>query len=178
MKLDEILTAAGKHKRRKRLGRGTGSGHGKTSGRGHKGYGARAGAKCRPGYEGGQSPIVSRIPKRGFNNFNFRREYQVVNLAALQEKFEEGARVDAQALEQAGLIDDPKKPVKILGDGELKKKLTVVADRFSARAAERIAQAGGSVEALAPAPEKKKKTAKKSAPAGKGRSGEKENSES
>ena len=156
MKLDEILSAAGKHKRRKRIGRGTGSGHGKTSGRGHKGYGARAGAKCRAGYEGGQSTIVSRIPKRGFNNFNFRTEYQVVNLVDLEDAFEDGARVDVEALKQKKLIDT--------GDGELKKKLTVIADRFSAKAAEAITKAGGTVEALAPAPEPKKKK-KKSAKA-------------
>ncbi len=162
MKLDEILSAAGKYKRRKRIGRGIGSGHGKTSCRGHKGYGARAGAKCRAGYEGGQSPIISRIPKRGFNNFNFRTEYQVVNVAALEELFSEGARVDAEALRQAKLIDNSQMPVKILGDGELKKKLTVVADKFSAKAAEAITKVGGTVEALAKVkePEPKKKPGK------------------
>jgi large subunit ribosomal protein L15 len=175
MKLDEILSAAGRHKRRKRIGRGTGSGHGKTSGRGHKGYGARAGAKCRAGYEGGQTPIVSRIPKRGFNNFNFRKEFQIVNLVDLQDAFDDGARVDVEALKQAKLIDSSAKAVKILGDGELKKKLTVVADRFSASAAARITQAGGSVESLAPAPEPKKK--KKPAKARKAKASDAEVSE-
>lgn len=161
MKLDEILSAAGKHKRRKRIGRGTGSGHGKTSGRGHKGYGARAGAKCRAGYEGGQSTIVSRIPKRGFNNYNFRTEYQVVNLVDLEDAFEDGARVDVEALKQKKLIDvGDGGPVKVLGDGELKKKLTVVVDRFSAKAAEAIIKAGGTAEALSPAPDPKKKKRK------------------
>ncbi|MBN1554172.1 MAG: 50S ribosomal protein L15 [Phycisphaerae bacterium] len=163
MKLDDILSAAGKYKRRKRIGRGTGSGHGKTSGRGHKGYGARAGAKCRAGYEGGQSPMLSRIPKRGFNNANFRKEYQIVNLADLEEAFDDGARVAAETLRQAGLIDDPAKPVKILGDGELKKKLTVVANKFSAKASERIVAAGGVAEEIpvkAPKPRNKQKSAR------------------
>jgi len=146
MKLDEILSAAGKHKRRKRIGRGIGSGNGKTSGRGHKGYGSRAGAKRRLGYEGGQTPMISRIPKRGFNNVNFRKEFQIVNLAALQDKFEEGARVDGESLKAFKLVDDPAGPIKILGNGDLSKKLTVVASKFSASAREKIAQAGGSVE--------------------------------
>ncbi len=146
MRLDEILSAAGKYKKRKRVGRGIGSGMGKTSGRGHKGYGSRAGAKRRLGYEGGQTPMISRIPKRGFNNVNFAKEVQVVNISALEEKFEDGARVDGEALKAAKLIDDPKKIIKILGDGDLKKKFTVVASRFSASAREKIAQAGGSVE--------------------------------
>ncbi|MBN1942261.1 MAG: 50S ribosomal protein L15 [Phycisphaerae bacterium] len=166
MKLDEILSAAGKYKRPKRIGRGTGSGHGKTSGRGHKGYLSRAGAKRRAGYEGGQAPMLSRIPKRGFNNANFRKEYQVVNLSALEEAFQDGARVDAETLMQAGLIDDAKGPLKILGDGELKKKLTVVADKFSASAAEKIAQAGGTTEAIpprAPKPRAKGKAAQTAA---------------
>ncbi len=152
MKLDEILSAAGKYKRRKRLGRGDGSGRGKTSGRGHKGYGARAGAKSRAGYEGGQTPMVSRIPKRGFNNKTFRKEYQIVNLSTLEETFDNGARVDAEALRNAKLIRSATAPVKILGDGELKKKLTVVAETFSASAREKIAQAGGTVETLAAPP--------------------------
>jgi large subunit ribosomal protein L15 len=146
MKLEEILSKAGRHKRRKRLGRGDGSGHGKTSGRGHKGYGARSGSKRRLGYEGGQNPVLQRIPQRGFNNANFRREFQVVNVSKLQERFEDGGRVDAEALKSARLIDDPTKPVKILGNGELSKKLTVVANQFSASAREKIEGAGGSVE--------------------------------
>lgn len=150
MKLDDILSAAGRYKRRKRIGRGTGSGRGKTSGRGHKGYGARAGAKDRAGYEGGQTPMLSRIPKRGFNNANFRREFQIVNLGALEEAFDDGARVDAEALEKAKLIDDAQKAVKVLGHGELKKKLTVVANKFSASAAEKIARAGGTTEVIPP----------------------------
>jgi len=145
MKLDEILSRAGRYKRRKRVGRGIGSGHGKTSGRGHKGLGARAGSGKRLGYEGGQNPALSRIPKRGFSNAKFRKEFQIVNVAAL-EKFDEGSKVDAAALAAARLIDDARKPVKILGSGELTKKLTVAASKFSASAAEKIAKAGGRVE--------------------------------
>ncbi|MFP3937025.1 MAG: 50S ribosomal protein L15 [Phycisphaerae bacterium] len=145
MTLDEILQAAGKNRRRRRLGRGSGSGRGKTSGRGHKGYGSRAGAKSRPGYEGGQNPVLFRVPKRGFSNVRFRRGYQIVNLRDLQ-RFDEGDRVDADAMLQAGLIADTKLPVKVLGDGELDRKLTVVAEKFSASAAEKIAKAGGSTQ--------------------------------
>lgn len=145
MKLDEVLSTAGKNKRRRRVGRGVGSGRGKTSGRGHKGYGARSGTNSLLGFEGGQNPMLARIPKRGFSNARFRKDYQTVNVALL-ERFEDGARVDGQALAAARLIQDAAKPVKILGNGELKKKLTVVAAKFSASAAEKITKAGGTVE--------------------------------
>lgn len=145
MKLDEILSKAGKYKARKRIGRGTGSGQGKTAGRGHKGYGSRAGAKKRVGFEGGQNPALSRIPQRGFSNADFRKEFHIVNVESL-DKFDDGARVDAEALVGVKLISDVNKPVKVLGRGELAKKLTVVAAKFSATAAEKISQAGGTVE--------------------------------
>ena len=145
MRLDDILSSQGKHKARKRIGRGIGSGHGKTCGRGHKGYGARAGSKRRLGYEGGQNPVLARIPKRGFSNVVFRKEFQVINVAAL-EGFDNGARVDAAALAEVRLISDADKPVKILGNGELTKKLAVVASKFSATAAEKITKAGGTAE--------------------------------
>jgi large subunit ribosomal protein L15 len=147
MKLNDILTAAGKHKKRLRVGRGTGSGQGKTAGRGTKGMGARSGVKMRFNYEGGQNPILSRIPKRGFNNFNFRVEYQVVNVGDL-ERFDAGATVDPAALAKANLIGGPDKPVKILATGDLTKKLTVIAQRFSAAAAEKITKAGGQTQQL------------------------------
>ena len=145
MRLDEIMSSAGRSRPRKRIGRGIGSGHGKTSGRGHKGMGSRSGSRRRLGYEGGQNPVLARIPKRGFNNANFRKEFQIVNVANL-ERFEDGAKVDAKALAEARLIGDRGKPVKVLGNGELTKKLTVVASRFSASAAEKISQAGGTAE--------------------------------
>ena len=145
MRLDDILTSAGKGRPRKRIGRGIGSGHGKTSCRGHKGMGARSGSRRRMGYEGGQNPVLARIPKRGFNNANFRKEFQIVNVASL-ELFEDGAKVDAKALAEARLIGDRSTPVKVLGNGELTKKLTVVASKFSASAAEKISQVGGTAE--------------------------------
>jgi large subunit ribosomal protein L15 len=145
MNLDDILSQAGKYKRRKRVGRGSGSGHGKTSGRGHKGAGSRAGYSRRPGFEGGQNPAVARLPKRGFNNARFARSFQVVNLDDLAG-FDDGATVDAAALAQAGLIRDADKPVKILADGEIDRKLTVVADKFSEAAAKKIQDAGGSTQ--------------------------------
>ena len=146
MKLDDILSAAGKYKKRKRIGRGVGSGRGKTSGRGHKGYGSRAGSHQRLGYEGGQNPTIARLPQRGFNNANFRKEYQVVNVAALEAAFDNGATVDAAAQKKVSLISDVTKPVKVLGNGDLTKKLNVVAVKFSASAKEKITNAGGSVE--------------------------------
>lgn len=145
MKLDEILKAAGKYRAPKRVGRGTGSGRGKTCGRGTKGMGARSGSKRRLGYEGGQNPLLARIPKRGFSNARFRLEYQVVNVGSL-ERFEPDSRVDADALAEANLIGDADKPVKILGTGRLTRKMTVVATEFSVAAARKIANAGGTSE--------------------------------
>ena len=145
MRLDEILAKAGKYKGRKRVGRGVGSGKGKACGRGDRGYWGRAGSSRRFSYEGGQAPMIARFPKRGFSNANFRKEYQIVNVASL-ETFQDGTRVDARALALARLIGDSAKPVKVLGSGELTKKLTVVASKFSASAKEKIAKAGGSVE--------------------------------
>ena len=145
MKMDEILSQAGASRRAKRRGRGKGSGRGKTSGRGHKGAGQRSGRKARFGYEGGQNPALARIPQRGFNNANFRRAYQVVNVGDL-EAFSDGDRVDPDTLAAKGLVRPGGGPVKILGDGKLSRKLTVVAQAFSSSAAERIAAAGGTVE--------------------------------
>ncbi len=145
MNLDEVLSKAGKHKARTRLGRGIGSGHGKTSGRGTKGMGARAGSRTRLGYEGGQNPVLARIPKRGFTNAGFRKVFQIVNVESL-ECFDAGNRVDAAAMAAAGLIDSAARPVKVLGRGELTRKLTVVAAAFTASAREKIAKAGGSAE--------------------------------
>ena len=148
MRLDDILSAAGKYKKRKRIGRGIGSGLGKTSGRGHKGYGARSGSKSKMGYEGGQAPMISRIPKRGFSNFNFKKHFQIVNIDSLEAKFEDGAKIDVYALIKAKLVDNDQVPVKVLGNGEITKKFTVVANKFSATAREKISQAGGTVEQI------------------------------
>ncbi|KKM05664.1 hypothetical protein LCGC14_1751810 [marine sediment metagenome] len=144
MRLDDILSAAGRDKSRKRVGRGRGS-KGKTCGRGHKGLGQRSGGSMRIGHEGGQNPALMRIPQRGFNNANFRRSYQVVNVADL-EVFSDGERVDVAAMVAKSLIRPGGLDVKILGTGELTKKLTVEACAFSASAEKKIAAAGGSVE--------------------------------
>ncbi len=146
MRIDELRPAEGSHVSGKRLGRGIGSGLGKTSGKGHKGQWARSGGGVRPGFEGGQMPLIRRIPKRGFNN-HFRKEYSVVNLSIL-EGFENGATVDMEALLEKGLIKFVKGSVglKVLGNGTLTKSLTVKAAAFSASAKEAIEKAGGRAE--------------------------------
>ena len=148
MKMHELRPADGAKTAAKRLGSGIGSGLGKTSGKGHKGQKARSGGGVRPGFEGGQMPLVRRIPKRGFNN-RFRKVYSIVNLSALEDKFENGAVVDAEALIVSGILSKIEDAgVKILGNGELTKSLTVKANKFSASAKEAIEKAGGSVEVL------------------------------
>ncbi len=146
MNLHELSPAAGSKKAVKRIGRGAGSGNGKTAGKGHKGQKARAGRGMRPGFEGGQMPLQRRVPKRGFNNV-FRTEYNVVNLSALNQ-FEDGATVDIQALMDKGLVKGLKDGVKVLGNGELTRKLTVSANAFSKSAKEKIEAAGGKAEVL------------------------------
>lgn len=141
----EITAVVGKHKPRTRRGRGAGSGLGKTSGRGMNGNNSRAGATRFTLYEGGQMPLFRRLPKRGFNNANFETNYAIVNVEQL-ECFDEGSRIDPAALFQAGLIRNTAKLVKILGNGELTRKLTVVAHKFSRSARDKIAGAGGTVE--------------------------------
>jgi large subunit ribosomal protein L15 len=155
MNITDITRKAGAHRRRRRVGRGEGSGLGKTSGRGHKGAGARAGGRKGGLYEGGVFPLFRRIPKVGFSNKVFRTSYQVVNVADLESRFEDGAHVTAAALHVAGLIRDAESPVKVLGDGELKKRLTVECQRFSASAASKIEATGGTVKRLGPQPKKK-----------------------
>src|SRR5438105_9888712 len=146
MRLDELKPAPGSNKKRKRVGRGDGSGHGKTSCRGHKGQGARSGGNVQPGYEGGQMPLQRRLPKRGFTN-PFRKEFEVVNLAALNS-FAAGTVVDPSALAQAGLARRSSKRIKILGQGSIEHALTVKAHGFSASAKAAIEAKGGSVEVL------------------------------
>ena len=148
MMIHEITNKVGRYKDRKRVGRGRGSGHGKTSGRGHKGAGSRAGYRRRAYYEGGQMSFVRRLPKRGFTNAPFRQHYHVVNVKALDGRFADGDAVDAEALVRVGLIRDAKLPVKILGEGELTKKLRVTAAKFSASAKAKIEAAGGSTEEI------------------------------
>ena len=147
MKLHELSPAAGSTKERKRIGRGAGSGQGKTAGKGHKGQKARAGRGMRAGFEGGQMPLQRRLPKRGFNNI-FRKEIVAVNVAALHARFEDGAVVDVESLMQAGLVKNSFDGIKILGNGELTKKLTVKADAFSETAKQKIEAAGGNAEVI------------------------------
>ena len=144
MKLHELSPAPGSVKDVKRIGRGHGSGNGKTAGKGHKGQKARAGHGMRPGFEGGQMPLQRRIPKRGFNNI-FAEEYAIINVAAL-EMFDDGAVVDVEALVKKGIVKDASKAVKVLGNGNLSKKLTVKGLNFSDTAKQKIEAVGGTVE--------------------------------
>ena len=146
MKLHELSPAPGSVREVKRIGRGHGSGQGKTAGKGHKGQKARAGRGMRPGFEGGQMPLQRRIPKRGFVNI-FATNYAIVNIAALN-KFEDGAVVDTKALKEAGLVKDAKDGVKVLGNGELTKKLTVQVAAYSESAKAKIEAAGGKAEVI------------------------------
>ncbi len=155
MNITEITTRAGAHRKRKRVGRGEASGTGKTAGRGHKGAGARSGYRRTVLAEGGMFPLFRRLPKFGFNNAQFRTEYQVVNVADLEKRFEAGAHVTPAALEGAGLIRDGRSLVKVLGNGELAKKLTVEAHRFSSSAVAKIESTGGTTKWLLPKPKKK-----------------------
>jgi large subunit ribosomal protein L15 len=148
MMIHEITAQAGKHKRRIRVGRGESSGHGKTSGRGTKGSGARTGGEIPFGTEGGNLPLFRRLPKRGFNNNAFRQRFSIVNVGDLERHFDAGASVDASALIAKGLVRDERYPVKILGDGELSKKLTVVAGKFTKQASDKIVKAGGTTQTL------------------------------
>lgn len=147
MKLHELSPANGSKKSVKRIGRGHGSGWGKTSGKGQKGQKSRSGGSIRPGFEGGQMPLQRRVPKRGFNNI-FRKKIVALNLKQLEAKFDNGAVVDTEALRNAGLVKNSFDGVKILGNGELTKSLTVKVDGFSASAKEAIEKAGGKAEVI------------------------------
>ncbi|AIM16688.1 MULTISPECIES: 50S ribosomal protein L15 [Neobacillus] len=146
MKLHELKPAEGSRKERKRLGRGIGSGQGKTAGKGHKGQKARSGGGVRIGFEGGQTPLFRRLPKRGFTNIN-RKEYAVVNLDALN-RFEEGTEVTPELLIETGVVSNEKAGIKILAKGNIEKKLTVKAHKFSSAAKEAIEAAGGTTEVI------------------------------
>lgn len=147
MKLHELSPAAGSTKARKRIGRGAGSGQGKTAGKGHKGQKARAGRGMRPGFEGGQMPLQRRLPKRGFNNI-FRTEMAIVNVAALDKAFEAGETVTIDALVEKGLVKKVLDGVKVLGNGELTKALTVQVNAFSETAKQKIEALGGKAEVI------------------------------
>ena len=147
IKLHELKPAEGSRKDRNRVGRGIGSGNGKTSGRGHKGQKARSGGGVRPGFEGGQMPIYRRLPKRGFKNI-WAKKYAEVNVETLEKKFENGDTVDPVALIEAGVLKNILDGVRILGNGELTKKLTVIASGFTKSAEEKIKAAGGKIELI------------------------------
>lgn len=150
MDLTQVHQGVHKHKRKKRVGRGPGSGHGKTASRGHKGQWASAGAGHPAKYfEGGQMPLFRRIPKRGFSHATWDKVYHIVNVGDLDAHFNDGDVVDAETLQKVGLANGPADGVRILGTGELKKKLTVKASHFSKSAAEKIQAAGGTAETLA-----------------------------
>jgi len=146
MDLSNLQPAPGSTKKRKRIGRGPGSGTGKTSGKGHKGQKARSGGSIKPGFEGGQMPLQRRLPKRGFTSIN-KKVYSLVNLKDL-EIFDAGTVVDAEVLSKAGLVGKIVDGIKILGDGEIAKGLTVKAHKFSKSAAEKIEGAGGKAEVI------------------------------
>ena len=147
MKLHDLSPAAGSTKERKRIGRGAGSGQGKTAGKGHKGQKARAGRGMRPGFEGGQMPLQRRVPKRGFNNI-FRDVVVTVNVADLEARFDNGAVVDVAALKDAGLVKNYFDSVKVLGNGELTKSLEVKVNAYSESAKQKIEAAGGKAEVI------------------------------
>ncbi|HHY79279.1 MAG TPA: 50S ribosomal protein L15 [Thermoanaerobacter sp.] len=147
MRLHDLKPAEGARRERKRVGRGIGSGHGKTSGRGQKGQKARSGGGVRPGFEGGQMPLTRRLPKRGFTNI-FKKEYAIVNVGTLEERFEDGTVITPEVLIESGIIKDVKDGVKILGDGDLSKKFTVKAHKFSQSAIEKIQAVGGKAEVI------------------------------
>ena len=147
MKLNELYSVEGSVQNRKRVGRGQGSGTGKTSGKGEKGQNARSGGGVRPGFEGGQLPLFRRLAKRGFNNYNFRTVCSTVNVSDLN-RFEDNAVVDIALLKEVGLINKELDGVKVLGDGELTKKLTVKANAFTKTAKEKIENIGGKTEVI------------------------------
>lgn len=145
MKLNELKPTPGSRHRRRRVGRGESSGLGKTCGKGHKGQKSRSGASIRPGFEGGQMPIMRRLPKKGFNNARFKTKYAIVNLVDLEAKFSDGDEVNEESLRACGLVKGVCDGVKLLANGEVTKKFTISVDKVSASAREKIEKAGGSV---------------------------------
>jgi len=147
--LNDVHVGIQPRKARKRVGRGPGSGHGKTSGRGHKGFFSRSGSSRRRGFQGGQMPLFRRVAKRGFNNNQFAADVAVVNVGELNEAFETGAEITPEILVSKGLVRSKFDELKVLGDGELSKKFRIAAHRFSASAEQKIAAAGGEIQRIA-----------------------------
>jgi len=148
MKLHELSPAPGSVKSRFRKGRGMGSGNGKTAGKGHKGQNSRSGGGVRPGFEGGQLPLYRRLPKRGFKNFVFKKEYAIVNLKTLEKRFNDGDEITVERLIESGIIKNKLDGVKILAVGDLTKKLTVKVNLFSENAKNKIESVGGKAEVI------------------------------
>ena len=146
MILNDVHTGIQKRKPRKRIGRGTGSGHGKTSGRGHKGYYSRSGSRRRHGFEGGQMPLFRRVAKRGFNNAAFAQKVVIINVGQLEKAFDDGAEITVDLLVSKGMVPSRHDALKVLGDGELSRKFVVKANQFSKSAEEKIVAAGGKFE--------------------------------
>ena len=148
MILNDVHTGIQKRKPRKRIGRGTGSGHGKTSGRGHKGYYSRSGSRRRHGFEGGQMPLFRRVAKRGFNNAAFAQKVVIINVGQLEKAFDDGAEITVDLLVSKGMVPSRHDALKVLGDGELSRKFVVKANQFSKSAEDKIVAAGGKFERL------------------------------
>jgi large subunit ribosomal protein L15 len=148
MELNELKPAPGSKKTRKRVGRGESSGQGKTSGKGSNGQKSRSGTYIRLGFEGGQNPLIKRVPKRGFSNHRFKKEYALVNLAALEDLFDDGAEVTPEVLMGLGVIKKLHDGLKVLGDGDISKKFIVKAHKISASAKDKIEAAGGTAEVI------------------------------
>ena len=157
MRLHDLKPNPGAKHRRKRLGCGESSGHGKTSGKGHKGQKARSGGSIRPGFEGGQMPLIRRLPKRGFNNVNYKTAYGIVNLDDLEKRFDDGVAINEKLLRGAGVIRGTLDGVKVLGRGEVKKKFHLEVDSISASAKEKIETAGGTITLISKKVEVKRK---------------------
>ena len=157
MRLHDLKPNPGAKHRRKRLGCGESSGHGKTSGKGHKGQKARSGGSIRPGFEGGQMPLIRRLPKRGFNNVNFKIAYGIVNLDDLEKRFDDGAAINEKLLRGAGVIRGTLDGIKVLGRGEVKKKFHLEVDSISTSAREKIEKAGGTITLISKKVEVKRK---------------------
>jgi large subunit ribosomal protein L15 len=165
MRLHDLRPVPGSRHRKKRVGCGESSGHGKTSTRGNKGQKARSGGAIRPGFEGGQMPLYRRLPKKGFNNDEFNDDIVAVNVSVLNDRFEDGAVVNEESLRAARIVRGRFDAIKILGDGELKRKLTVEVDKVSASAREKIEKAGGTVKLPEPPPARVKGQPGNKAPA-------------
>jgi large subunit ribosomal protein L15 len=165
MRLHDLQPLPGSRRRKKRFGCGESSGHGKTSTRGNKGQKARSGGAIRPGFEGGQMPLYRRLPKKGFNNSMFQDVIVAVNVSTLNEQFEDGAVVNEESLRAAGILRGKFDAIKVLGDGEITRKLTVQVDKVSASAKEKIEKAGGTVTLPEPPPVQQKGKGSKKAPA-------------